>query len=144
MKGITPVIAIILLLMITIAMVGFAFIWFSGIMESMTNQTGASISEEQRQMAINIQLINAYANPGGDVLVSFRNSGSQEIKANELVITVVDDSADSTLGTYVHASAIAPGGTVIDRNTTLKCTAENNLTLTASIPRHVDTILFQC
>jgi flagellin-like protein len=36
MKGITPVIAIILLLLITISMVGFAFVWFSRVTQSAT------------------------------------------------------------------------------------------------------------
>jgi flagellin-like protein len=43
MKGITPVIAIILLLLITISMVGFAFVWFSRVTQSATTSGTAQM-----------------------------------------------------------------------------------------------------
>lgn len=50
MKGITPVIAIILLLLITISMVGFAFIWFQRVA-----QTATTSSESQLTSQLNLQ-----------------------------------------------------------------------------------------
>ena len=46
MKGITPVVAIILLLLITISMVGFAFVWFTRIGELTTQQTQTQLQSQ--------------------------------------------------------------------------------------------------
>lgn len=147
MKGITPVIAIILLLMITIAMVGFAFVWFSGVMGTITNQTGATLSEEQRQIATNIRIANAYSNLSGtvrNVLITFTNTGTQSVKASELVMTVEDSTAGRTLGTSVYANSIAPGATVTDYDSTFDCTQGDSMTITARLPKHVDSVTFTC
>ncbi len=39
MKGITPVIALVMLLLITVGMVGIAYVWFSGMLAGQTEKT---------------------------------------------------------------------------------------------------------
>ncbi len=83
MKGITPVIAIILLLLITIAMVGFAFVWFSRVattsgtnIESQLNTTFGASGKK-----VGIDAISAAA-----AAVSIRNTGSATIAAGEIAV----------------------------------------------------------
>ena len=73
MKGITPVIAIILLMLITISMVGFAFVWFNRVTSEIggeiTTQTQATVAQAQTKVTIdNIDVAND--------MVYIRNSGS--------------------------------------------------------------------
>jgi len=81
MKGITPVIAIILLLLITISMVGFAFVWFS----KMTQQTTSSISDQtnrQVQAAGERVVIDSATN--GNIYI--RSIGNQQIPQTDLQV----------------------------------------------------------
>ena len=150
-KGITPVIAIILLLMVTIAMIGFAFIWFSGIMGTITNTTGTQMTEEQRQMAINVVFLEAYStfNTTGqdkyNITTSFRNSGTQTIKADELVITIQDTTADSRLDSYTYPNAIAASESVMGLDLVVNCEVNHTIELTASLPGpNGDVTTFTC
>ncbi|MBI5347521.1 MAG: LamG domain-containing protein [Candidatus Aenigmarchaeota archaeon] len=55
-KGITPVIAIVLLLMITIAIVGFSFTFLSGMFQTTTETTGKQIAHQLGAMSSCMQL----------------------------------------------------------------------------------------
>lgn len=83
MKGITPVIAIILLLMLTVSMVGFAFVWFQRVAASVTNRTASEIASRQNQMAQTIRIDNA-----GTTTVTVRNTGSVPISNTTLAVYV--------------------------------------------------------
>ncbi|MEM5812607.1 MAG: archaellin/type IV pilin N-terminal domain-containing protein [Candidatus Aenigmatarchaeota archaeon] len=63
-KGITPIIAVIILLLITVALAGMAWVFMSGYFTGMT--------------AKNIQLID-YSCAGGTARVVFRNAGTSTI-----------------------------------------------------------------
>jgi flagellin-like protein len=104
MKGITPVIAIVLLLMITISMVGFAFIWFSRMMETTTNQTTASTQQQMSQMSKTIRIDNAPA--GGSIDV--RNTGSSSIAVSELSVYINNAAPTCNWG---GTTTLAPGAT---------------------------------
>lgn len=86
MKGITPVIAIILLLLITISMVGFAFVWFTRVSELATQQTQAQLEEQLTQQAQKIR-IDAVTS----TTVTVRNSGSQIIPTSRLTFFVAGE-----------------------------------------------------
>jgi flagellin-like protein len=85
MKGITPVIAIVLLLMITISMVGFAFIWFSRMMETTTNQTSSALQNQLSQQSKKIKIDNI--DPAGSIAY-VRNIGSASIQTSEVSLYV--------------------------------------------------------
>lgn len=59
MKGITPVIAVILLIMITISMVGFLFVWFSNYLSSLSQyeERWECISWEEKQECVELGLV---------------------------------------------------------------------------------------
>ncbi|MBI5346993.1 MAG: type IV pilin N-terminal domain-containing protein [Candidatus Aenigmarchaeota archaeon] len=70
-KGITPVIAIVLLLMITIAIVGFSFTFLSGMFQTTTETTGKQIAHQLGAMSSCMQIDSIYGNN-----VYIRNCGS--------------------------------------------------------------------
>src|SRR3989338_429961 len=85
MKGITPVIAIILLLLITISMVGFAFVWFSRVTSSAGSQIENSTLSQLRTQGQRITIENI--NPSG-ATVTVRNSGTVSIDQTELALYI--------------------------------------------------------
>ncbi|MCX6815558.1 MAG: type IV pilin [Candidatus Aenigmarchaeota archaeon] len=103
-KGITPVIAVILLLLITIAMVGFAFVWFGRVMQSAGNSTEQSMNALTSQQAKRISIDNVN---NATWQVTVRNIGSQVIQTSDLAVYV-----DNTGKTCAWVGMpLAPGGT---------------------------------
>ncbi len=106
MKGITPIIAIILLLLITISMVGFAFVWFTRIAESASAAGSSQLNQTLGQMAqkIRIDNVNGYT-------VTIRNIGSQTIQSASLSFYVNNTlrGCDGTLDGNIDAFNIPVG-----------------------------------
>ncbi|MFH0832194.1 MAG: archaellin/type IV pilin N-terminal domain-containing protein [Candidatus Aenigmatarchaeota archaeon] len=109
MKGITPVVATILLLLVTISMVGFAFIWFNRVMgsatESIANQTDTETSK--MQMKVKIDNINKASD-----IVYIRNDGSRSIETSRIIVYV----DGTTLATCTWSS------TTVVPNEVVSCT----------------------
>ncbi len=102
MKGITPVIAIILLLLITIAMVGFAFVWFSRV----ATTSGTNI-ESQLNTTFGASGKKVGIDSRTTTVVAVRNIGSVTLQTSEISVYV-----DGGLRTCTWAGAItslAPG-----------------------------------
>ena len=119
-KGITPVIAIILLMMITIAMVGFTYIWMKRVFSSAANSTSSSLNEQQKAMGQKVTIIKASNSTGS---ITIRNSGTYSIDTNKLVVFVngatVSCSWDkSTIGPgdVTTCSTTCPSGDEVDVN----------------------------
>jgi flagellin-like protein len=106
MKGITPVIAVILLLLITVAMVGFAFIWFSRVTTMTTSATQANIENTMTMQAKRVAIENIQKS---NTAITVRNIGSQNIGAADLAI-YVSGAITPCAGGWVPAS-ITPGQT---------------------------------
>ena len=104
MKGITPVIAVILLLLITISMVGFTFVWLTRLSSTLQTKTSESInatySFEQRVRIDNI-------NPSTNV-VTIRAVGSQSVPTSSIQVYVNGNGV--TCGW--SAPTLVPQGTV--------------------------------
>ncbi|MEM7819810.1 MAG: archaellin/type IV pilin N-terminal domain-containing protein [Candidatus Aenigmatarchaeota archaeon] len=126
MKGITPVIAIILLLLITISMVGFAFVWFSRVSTTITNQTETAIVTQQQQMAKKVSIDSA-----STTQLSIRNVGSATISTTEIAVYV----AGSRITPTWSSNSVAPGA-VIYTTGNYACTAGQKVRVTA--PGSVD------
>lgn len=110
MKGITPVIAIILLLLITISMVGFAFVWFSRV----TSQAGQQIENQTlQQIGAAAQKISIDGfNPGPSTIVYLKNTGSATVQLASISVYVA--STIRTCTTFTSPSgapitSLAPG-----------------------------------
>ena len=125
MKGITPVIAIILLIMITISMAAFMFVWFTDFLEILTNQTGGQLTHQQRLMQMGITIIESHKDSGtGNIFVTLRNSGTVTIEAGELAI-FAKNSTGSIGSTYMYQNPIAPGAILSDLDTGIPCPADS-------------------
>lgn len=102
MKGISTVIATILMLMITIALAGTAYLYISG---AFTQQTQG------------LELIDVFCTGGNAVTLSVRNLGTDSISANTIRCLQTAPSGElagactSTPATLTHA-AIPPGTTL--------------------------------
>jgi len=84
-KGITPVIAIILLMMITIALAGFTYIWLQGVFKTSSNNTKTQLEQQQRSMMKTIRIDSATSGTGE---LAIRNTGSESITSNEIAVFV--------------------------------------------------------
>jgi len=101
MKGITPVIAVILLLLVTISIIGFAFVWFSRIGQSVMNATGTQVESGTSAMQQTVILENAKGTS-----VTVRNSGSVNIETSKVSVYVNGEMKACTWDT----DPITPGG----------------------------------
>lgn len=127
MKGITPVVAVILLLLVTIAVVGFAFGFFQRIFglagTGVENQTSAVIQRTAQTVAIDNAVTQS---------VTVRNIGTADINANTELTVFVGGTKINTC-TW-SAGSIAPRttstctwtGTPCSAGTTLKVVAPGN------------------
>lgn len=120
MKGITPVIAIILLLLITISMVGFAFVWFSRVTQQSTTEIGKQIETNVAKSAKTITIPAVTT-----TTVSVRNTGSATITTAELAVFVdggprtctwsgaITSLAPSAVGTCTFSGAACSSPSII-------------------------------
>jgi flagellin-like protein len=104
MKGITPVVAIILLLMITISMVGFAFVWFSRMIETVSGGVENETEQMWQTMGKKIDVINLAPDMR---TVSIRNIGTVGIPENQLSFFIDNAPAGCTFSPA--GLTIAPG-----------------------------------
>jgi flagellin-like protein len=112
MKGITPVVATILLLLITIAVVGFAFGYFSTIMTSTgeTAQEQAEATTGRLSKTISIDNVNNATGVANVIAVTVRNAGTAAILTTEVsfyVDNVVASSVSWGAVTSIAAGSIA-------------------------------------
>jgi flagellin-like protein len=82
-KGITPVISVVLLLMITIALIAFAFVWFVKIWGVASTTTETNVGNTATQMSKAIRIDNVYV---GNITttITVSNVGSEDILSTEL------------------------------------------------------------
>ena|SRR3989338_11012621 len=130
MKGITPVIAIILLLLITISMVGFAFVWFQRVAQTATENT-----DTQLQAQINQQSQTARIESVGGTSITLRSSGSQSLPIGSVAIFV--NGTVRTSGSCPSGAA-APGAVFSCTSTAGLCSGSSTVRVTA--PGNADQI----
>lgn len=129
MKGITPVVAIILLLLITISMVGFAFVWFSRI----SQQAGEQVSGELNQTLSQIgQKIRIEGVSGTDV--TLRSTGGSVLPQGSVAL-LIDGN--------VHTSGNCPSSSM-GPSSVFSCTLDqacsSGSTLRATAPGNFDEV----
>ncbi len=109
MKGITPVIALVLLMMITIALAGFTYIWLQATFKQSANRTGTHMQGQQEAIMKRVRIDNAPLVAGPDeteISLAIRNVGEAPIKGSEISVYVngtlvecdVGDLAPGTVG----------------------------------------------
>jgi len=83
MKGITPVVAIVLLLLVTIAVVGFAYTFLSRTAETSGEETKKQLENQLSNIAMQVKIESATINR-----LTIRNIGSQSIPAGQISVFV--------------------------------------------------------
>ena len=99
MKGITPVIAVILLLLITISMVGFSMVFFQRTVETATKSGDEQLAQQLDQIGSQPRIESA---AGSKVVI--RNMGSVALTVSNLVF-----SADGETKTSSGPASLGPG-----------------------------------
>ena len=133
MKGITPVIATIMLLLITISLVGFAFTWFSTIWQSVAKSTENATETQIMTLGQKVVIDNAASK-----VIVIRNVGTYNIPWLSMSVYInnayknVRYPAAAAQDCNWSSSEVAPGGTIgIDCNCTIgdeiKVTAPGNI-----------------
>lgn len=83
MRGITPIIAIILLLLITIAAAGAAYIWIAMIQRQIATQAESGLETNLKQMHGRVSMESVW-NDSLVICASLRNSGTISYTENDL------------------------------------------------------------
>ena len=87
MKGISPIIATILLIVMTVAIAGLMYAWLSGMFSSLTGATSNQLIQSTQVTSFNIPQI--YVSSGTIYAIIF-NSGNVPINNNTLIITAAE------------------------------------------------------
>jgi len=89
MKGITPIIATVLLLMMTVAAAGAAYVWMNSLQEQVRQQVEGSSSlitgQSQMQVDVRFKLCNSTSNA---ITVFLQNSGGVSIDKGNIGLTL--------------------------------------------------------
>ena len=134
MRGITPIIAIILLLMITIALVGFAFVFLSGVFESVANATETQAVQQAKKFGENFR-IDAI---GGNRVV-IRNLGTTDLSSLKFYV----DGRDVN---YTGPSSLEKGGIatfILDLNATPNPSSLQVSSPSKEVSRDVKALLYK-
>ena len=89
MKGITPIIAVILLLLMTVAAGAATMFWFSKLQSAIQTQTETQISQMVGRMAVQFKIIDWYADTNNNYInVTISNIGTSPILKRDLIVKV--------------------------------------------------------
>ena len=111
-KGITPIIAIVLLLMITVAVAGTVSFWLGSVQEGAQSEIEDStdIITSQTQQGVSIQFVTCDAT-NDLVTIVVRNSGTRPIETGDVALSISDEDGITNLG---YATETAPWATRLD------------------------------
>ncbi len=91
MKGVSDIIAIILILLITISLAGLAYLWFTGIFEQISGGVGNQTEQQRLAMATKFSIETAIGyDADNKVGIVVRNTGTVDLNMNNLA-TYVDN-----------------------------------------------------
>lgn len=115
MKGVTPIIAVVLLLLIVIALAGFAFVWFQTAWKTMATAAEQQMTQQQASMMKTIKIDNIEKG-ATNTTIYVRHTGSLNISISELAVYI-----DNTLATCTWSADILEPNTVITCIANLVC-----------------------
>ncbi len=82
-KGITPVIAIVLLLMMTVAAAGVAYLWIMDLQEGMAETADEGINKQRTDASAAVRVVSAWKD-GPNIAFTLKNTGTYTFSATEL------------------------------------------------------------
>jgi FlaG/FlaF family flagellin (archaellin) len=112
-KGISAVMAVVLIVMITVAVIGLAYAWATGLFRELAERAGIAVEVVPERMAKSIDIIAASCTnttPTNNVVeFVIRHTGTLDISAGELAAML--DGALITTTPDITAAALTPGET---------------------------------
>ena len=113
MKAISAVIAVVLILMITVALAAAAYVWFSDVFGSITEDVGEAAEGVSEKISTDFDIeAVTWGNidyTQGFVNVSLRNIGTTEIDITKLAVYISGEKQDVN---YMESDVLAPGEVV--------------------------------
>ena len=111
MRGLSPIIAVVLLIMMTVAAAGAAYVWIIALQKKMSG------SSNQQLQVLNtgvIQYVSASCTSPSNISVIIRNVGKTAIPSGNVTLEVKDAATNAHLNTYYKdmATSLAPQGIV--------------------------------
>lgn len=103
-KGITPVVAIVLVLMMTVAIASAAGFWINGILQDEMDEGGTQLSTEMNLVGLDCE--------DGDLNWTITNVGDAEVDATNTVISAFNTSTDNLVTTTTRDGGILASGDV--------------------------------
>lgn len=135
-KAITPVIAIVLLIMIVVSAAGVSYFWLSDLQSSTQSSIQSSISGTLSGSLTTINIISAQCTNAGAFSVTMQNTRSSIINNGTVSMTINDDNGStvdvvfSSLGGDLNANSIR----ALDFNSSETYTSGENYALTLTMP----------
>ena len=116
-KAVTPVIAVVLLLMMTVAVGGVAFMWLTKMQEDMQDDISKQQEEMRKKATAGLTITAAWEDSGGTIAILVRNSGSYTFNSEDIddIEVYYDGKYIDTLDNYftggdcVGGTGLAPG-----------------------------------
>ena len=121
MKGISPVIATVLLLLMAVAAVGGAWVWYQGMQESAQSGGSEGIKNIQNTGSLLTTFINRAYLSGENLVVSIGNLGSSTVQISDLMVKLSGGSYAVCNDTITSTTTANIGVTEF---VTINCTAD--------------------
>ena len=145
-KGVSPIIATILMVMITVGLVAFSYTWFMGMTESTKRSTETSLgtmtSAQQQRISFDVQPYQ----DGGDVKFIMYGAGTESVNLSKVKTYKNDREPVNWTGVSVGSlpacgsSAILASGDRCGAKVTWTCSPGDGLTLVSPGGRDTRTI----
>ena len=112
MKGVSTVIAIVLILMITVALAALAYVWFLSVFQTISTSAGESIEQTGEQLGTQFTIQSSAYTGSNLVSVGVQNTGTQNLDLTKIAAYISNQQAFISSG---NTGTLTPGLT-----TTLK------------------------
>lgn len=109
MKGISAVIAVVLILMITVALSGAAYVWFSGVFDTITEGAGDAADNTADVISTSFAIATASKISSTTAEIYIVNTGSSNIDMNKVIVFADDKLADIESSTPTSIASGAAG-----------------------------------
>jgi len=107
MKGISPIIATILLIVMTVAIAGLMYAWLSGMFSSLTQSTSQQITQATQLTSFNVPKIFI---SNGNIYATIYNNGNVPINTNNMTITAQEYYAsNNTYDGITYTCSVSSG-----------------------------------
>lgn len=84
MKGVEAVIAIVLILMITVALAAMSYVWFTDVFKTLTDSGDSAIADTGDKLQASFTVESARYTSANNVSVSIRNTGNSDIELGKI------------------------------------------------------------